>query len=543
MEQKHRDIIRQNRTRLVNDITDLASILDDLMTDKIITDSMSQDILAKKTPNEKTRKLLDILAQRGPKAFRRFCEALMNTQQDHIVEILDPEFYRNSVRTAKPVSSDATSAGGDTSLARPKDEHPKSSIPQPVSVPIVPGKQKDERDKHIPNEFTSKGPDTKNEKPKKDDLPTASPSKTKPVQPIPSEVTSETVARKNKNSNRPMSSSSEPSSLPNPNIFPGQAEGELPETAKDWPKELNLRSNTEFKVKKLTGNIEDLDKYSLEGKRTCIVVANQHYTERYKTRLVDIDRLRIKNVLKELNFNDITIHTNKSSQQLLSCLEEERQKISKETSVLMLIVTSYGANGQIFCVDGDKVSLQQIVDIFSVENCPLLKGKPKVVLIHAGGFLLEDGSSPSDTHCNEIRRSLSHLSLGTPTSKSKGFFSETVSDCRPQTLLDDSQTVPTAPTPESKIVLSPSGILDETLNVYDNSDFLVAIATGPDEDHPHYCSLFLLATLYVLCRYSHQHHFLDMLNKVNRLKKDASGQLVEICKCKSSLTKNLYLQP
>lgn len=164
-------------------------------------------IKAQKTPNEKARKLLDTLVQRGPKAFRRFCEALLKTQQEHIVDLLDPEFFKSSGCSAKPACSEATSAGGDSSLERPKAEPPKPSFPQPVSVSIVPAKQN-----------VTMGPDAKKEDHRKNDFPTASTSKVTPVQPVPSIVTSETEPRKNENSNQ---SVPQDASLPKPNISPG----------------------------------------------------------------------------------------------------------------------------------------------------------------------------------------------------------------------------------------------------------------------------------------------------------------------------------
>ncbi|XP_061145984.1 caspase-2 isoform X1 [Syngnathus typhle] len=59
-----------------------------LLQDNILTDSMAEGILAEQTSQKRSLRLLLLLPKRGPRAFSSFCSALRETEQRHLCELL-----------------------------------------------------------------------------------------------------------------------------------------------------------------------------------------------------------------------------------------------------------------------------------------------------------------------------------------------------------------------------------------------------------------------------------------------------------------------
>ena len=73
-----REILRAHWVRLMKDL-----IVDDLahhlFSNKILTDSMLEDVLNKRSTRDKNYALLSLLQKRGPQTFPVLLEALMDT--------------------------------------------------------------------------------------------------------------------------------------------------------------------------------------------------------------------------------------------------------------------------------------------------------------------------------------------------------------------------------------------------------------------------------------------------------------------------------
>ncbi|XP_051921149.1 caspase-2 isoform X2 [Hippocampus zosterae] len=59
-----------------------------LLEDNILTESMAEGILAEQTSQKRSWRLLLLLPKRGPRAFGSFCSALRETEQRHLCELL-----------------------------------------------------------------------------------------------------------------------------------------------------------------------------------------------------------------------------------------------------------------------------------------------------------------------------------------------------------------------------------------------------------------------------------------------------------------------
>lgn len=90
MDDVDRGKLTSNRSFMVKNITKTMTVVDKLMDERIITDGMKQDIEAERTPDDKNRKLLDIIPRRGPKAFQAFLKALVETDHDFVADRLSP---------------------------------------------------------------------------------------------------------------------------------------------------------------------------------------------------------------------------------------------------------------------------------------------------------------------------------------------------------------------------------------------------------------------------------------------------------------------
>ena len=61
----------------------------------------------------------------------------------------------------------------------------------------------------------------------------------------------------------------------------------------------------------------------------------------------------------------------------------ERKLCSEEDDAFVVFLMSHGCNGFIFGRDGDKLSIDSLVDMFDGTHCPALRGKPKLFFIQA----------------------------------------------------------------------------------------------------------------------------------------------------------------
>ena len=88
MDKKHRELLRKNRLKLVQDL-DATQLLNYLFQENCLSESDVDNIKVQTTPRAKAEKLLDILPRRGPHSFDVFCRALANTDgQGHLVDLL-----------------------------------------------------------------------------------------------------------------------------------------------------------------------------------------------------------------------------------------------------------------------------------------------------------------------------------------------------------------------------------------------------------------------------------------------------------------------
>ncbi|CAH8455723.1 unnamed protein product [Schistosoma turkestanicum] len=118
MEKEHRDVIRKLRVYLVRNVSNLEEILDILEAALIITENQRQSILSGVTLSDKIRQFLDIIVRCGPLAYDKFKQALLETNQKGIYDVLN-ETEELKVTTSHGISSDCPSDKRSDSMMTP----------------------------------------------------------------------------------------------------------------------------------------------------------------------------------------------------------------------------------------------------------------------------------------------------------------------------------------------------------------------------------------------------------------------------------------
>ncbi|XP_061493754.1 caspase-2 isoform X2 [Rhineura floridana] len=87
MQKCHQEVLKKNRVSLAKQLV-LKELMEHLIEKDIITEAMMEMIQAKSGSFSQNIEFLNLLPKRGPKAFSAFCEALQETKQQHLEEML-----------------------------------------------------------------------------------------------------------------------------------------------------------------------------------------------------------------------------------------------------------------------------------------------------------------------------------------------------------------------------------------------------------------------------------------------------------------------
>ncbi|XP_067658661.1 caspase-3-like [Haliotis asinina] len=103
MEKAHKEILRTNRSTLVDNIGNIEDVVNGLYENKTITESMKEDILeGRTTKTEKKRALLDLLPRRGQCAFDDFFNVLIACSEYTAADCLKPGQGLAAMRADRP---------------------------------------------------------------------------------------------------------------------------------------------------------------------------------------------------------------------------------------------------------------------------------------------------------------------------------------------------------------------------------------------------------------------------------------------------------
>nr|XP_015805662.2 caspase-2 isoform X2 [Nothobranchius furzeri] len=99
MLEQHRLAIRKSSYALCKQLMVDEALVQSLLADNILTESMAETILAEPTSQKRSFRLTLLLPKRGPRAFSSFCSALRVTEQQHLCDLLTQELEKDDRET------------------------------------------------------------------------------------------------------------------------------------------------------------------------------------------------------------------------------------------------------------------------------------------------------------------------------------------------------------------------------------------------------------------------------------------------------------
>lgn len=118
MDKNHKELLRRNRERLVEDLEAL-SLLSYLFQEHTLSENDVDLIKAERTRSLQAEKLLDIIPRRGPQAFHNFCRALERGDgQNHLLALLKTPGSAPQGEVSSTNNSFVDSVDGMSSVAR-----------------------------------------------------------------------------------------------------------------------------------------------------------------------------------------------------------------------------------------------------------------------------------------------------------------------------------------------------------------------------------------------------------------------------------------
>lgn len=91
MDERERTILRKARVTLIKNLTDVTGLCDKLFSYGVLTENMLSEIMMEGPTNNQVRKLLDIVPRRGKDAYGFLHQALVETGQQEMADMLKPE--------------------------------------------------------------------------------------------------------------------------------------------------------------------------------------------------------------------------------------------------------------------------------------------------------------------------------------------------------------------------------------------------------------------------------------------------------------------
>ncbi|KAK3593304.1 hypothetical protein CHS0354_031363 [Potamilus streckersoni] len=149
---------------------------------------------------------------------------------------------------------------------------------------------------------------------------------------------------------------------------------------------------------------QDLYDFSHPHRGYAIVIVNQLFTRLLKRNGAEVDLIKTKEFLRKLGYLNKNIERyNLDKESTLAILQDAQDTDHSNMDSFALIISSHGnemehpRNGKkehvIYCSDDQYIFTGDILEMFSDENCPSLKGKPKLFFIQAcRGTNTDDGA-------------------------------------------------------------------------------------------------------------------------------------------------------
>lgn len=96
MRKEHKKKLNENRRIIVGHLRDLEGVLDYLISKHVFTPAIRERIIYdNRVSTDRVRQMLDVLVSRNPLSYQYFLESLILTNNNHIANILDPDYCQS----------------------------------------------------------------------------------------------------------------------------------------------------------------------------------------------------------------------------------------------------------------------------------------------------------------------------------------------------------------------------------------------------------------------------------------------------------------
>ncbi|XP_071109300.1 caspase-2-like [Haliotis cracherodii] len=418
MEKKHKEILIKQRANLVENINPRDGLFTQLISQKVLNPRSVRTIQYNRPPDQQVEELLNVLPTRGPEAFSKFCEALKEDDQEHVLDLLKCEETKSETTND---GTTPTSESGECSRKRAHSPSPqvlciKDKDSQNLMIKYLASEEHSENAERKRQMFTDGHKGYEQGEPRHtfkhwiSEPGVVHIGRFVPVDPLENYMAAPASLSGGRctpydlsrcdsldaMTKRPvqLSSQHQPSSdtidseaVQIANTFDETEDAQIDLT--DGP--VNVKVDHTSRQFFLAFQRKSYPMQRLPRGKALIINVNEVISKPPR-RGTDIDRDNLHNLLKQLHF-DVQVFNDKdgltaqgivAKLKMFSSLSEH---LESNCSVVCLL--SHGEEGYVFGTDGKKIPLDEIFMMFDNTQCRGLIGKPKVFFIQAcrGGAL------------------------------------------------------------------------------------------------------------------------------------------------------------
>nr|XP_020466439.1 caspase-2 isoform X3 [Monopterus albus] len=326
MLERDRQTIRRCSVVLCKQLVVDAMLIQSLQADDILTESMAESILGEQTSQKRSWHLLQLLPKRGPRAFRSFCAALRETEQQHLCDLLTQSPER------------------DGREAQLKSIQPEEEPEGKAGRLLMQTPEKKSEGQSLSENRTG----TKRQRMKKSGS---------------DKQTDEVIAAKRARTRESMEFSLDADSPINSPVLPCTSDFYLSHCQQSY------RMNS-------------------SPRGFALVISNVTFDPCAAPDLDprkggEVDDEVLRKVLTELDYL-VTVHRDLTAQGIRTCIEKFcRRSDHRTVDSCVVCLLSHGVDGAVYGTDGQVLQLDWVFEAFDNAHCPLLQNKPKMFFIQA----------------------------------------------------------------------------------------------------------------------------------------------------------------
>ncbi|XP_052760721.1 caspase-3-like [Mya arenaria] len=193
-----------------------------------------------------------------------------------------------------------------------------------------------------------------------------------------------------------------PSTNSGPNyVPPSSSSGSFPESLSSRASSASLNGPG------YTGNMEEEYRMVSDPRGLLLIINNKKFTGDLETRDgTDVDRDNLKELFLKLGFG-VEIRENLKAMEIIANLNYlSKHSQLKDVDSLAVAILTHGSDDLVFGVDCVQINVYDIYNIFTADNCPALRNKPKFFIVNACRGDSEDKGSLGHSNISKCAASV-----------------------------------------------------------------------------------------------------------------------------------------